>query len=82
MRIFFDENKRYICCENIINCKFKRNIFSSCIFKRDKLKEEREIYREKEGRTYFLCFGISGCQYKMNGEPFIGFQMAFHLLTL
>ena len=36
------------CCENIIKCKFKINIFSSYIFKRDKLKEEKEIYREKE----------------------------------
>ena len=38
------------CCENIIKCKFKINIFSSCIFKRDKLKEEREICREKTKR--------------------------------
>ena len=62
--------------------KFQINIFSSYILKRDKLKEEIEIYREKEGETSFLRSRISGCQYKMSGEPFIGFQMVFHLFTL
>ena len=59
-------------------------------WQRDNGKERELIIKEKEregdidrdrekerkrGRS------ISGCKYTMSGEPFIGFQMTFYLLT-